>query len=164
VIGVRSESLHETCFLVTSDHVFCSGRATSVDTACASVDLLSQNSPDGVLGRPLVSTLHGLVSTHCPSLARRATSVDTACASVDLLSQNSPDGVLGRPLVSTLHGLVSTHCPSLARRCSGSCLYTVSTLPGLVSTQLDLFALYLRHCVDTTWTSVDTTWTSVDTT
>ncbi|MQL83510.1 hypothetical protein Taro_016004, partial [Colocasia esculenta] len=77
-----------------------------------------------------------------------ATSVDTACASVDLLSQNSPDGVLGRPLVSTLHGLVSTHCPSLARS-------TVSTLPGLVSTRLDLFALYLRHCVDTTWTSSD---------
>ncbi|MQL87249.1 hypothetical protein Taro_019782 [Colocasia esculenta] len=42
-------------------------RATSVDTACASVDLLSQNSPDGVLGKPLVSTLPHLVSTHCPS-------------------------------------------------------------------------------------------------
>ncbi|MQM14085.1 hypothetical protein Taro_047015, partial [Colocasia esculenta] len=71
----------------------------------SSVDTLSQNSPEGVLGRPLVSTLLGLVSTHCPSLAR----------SVDTLSQNSPEGVLGRPLVSTLLGLVSTHCPSLAR-------------------------------------------------
>ncbi|MQM11685.1 hypothetical protein Taro_044592 [Colocasia esculenta] len=41
--------------------------ATSVDTACASVDLLSQNSSDGVLEKPLVSTLPHLVSTHCPS-------------------------------------------------------------------------------------------------
>ncbi|MQL98976.1 hypothetical protein Taro_031702 [Colocasia esculenta] len=45
-------------------------RGTSVDTTWASVDTLSQNSPEGVLGRPLVSTLLGLVSTHCPSLAR----------------------------------------------------------------------------------------------
>ncbi|MQL81440.1 hypothetical protein Taro_013910, partial [Colocasia esculenta] len=64
---------------------------TSVDTTWASVDTLSQNSPEGVLGRPLVSTLLGLVSTHCPSLARRA-------------------------LVSTLLGLVSTHCPKTAQK------------------------------------------------
>ncbi|MQM21697.1 hypothetical protein Taro_054741 [Colocasia esculenta] len=34
---------------------------TSVDTTWASVDTLSQNSPEDVLGRPLVSTLLGLV-------------------------------------------------------------------------------------------------------
>ncbi|MQL96781.1 hypothetical protein Taro_029466 [Colocasia esculenta] len=105
----------------------CWRKGTSVDTTCASVNTLSQNSPEGVLGRPLVSTLLELVSTHCPRLARSivskpGTSVDTTCASVDTLSQNSPEGVLGRPLVSTLLELVSTHCPRLARRCSGSCL------------------------------------------
>ncbi|MQL77581.1 hypothetical protein Taro_009979, partial [Colocasia esculenta] len=110
VIRGGSESLHETYFLVTPDHVFCSGRASSVDTTWASVDTLSQNSPDGVLGKPLVSTLLHLVSTHCPILARRASSVDATWASVDTLSQNSPDGVLGKPLVSTLLHLVSTHC------------------------------------------------------
>ncbi|MQL93627.1 hypothetical protein Taro_026275 [Colocasia esculenta] len=64
---------------------------TSVETTLASVDTLSQNSPEGVLGRPLVSTLLALVSTHCPRLARRA-------------------------LVSTLLGLVSTHCPKIAQK------------------------------------------------
>ncbi|MQM17437.1 hypothetical protein Taro_050409, partial [Colocasia esculenta] len=44
---------------------------TSVDTTWASVNTLSQNSLEGVLGRPLVSTLLELVSTHCPRLARR---------------------------------------------------------------------------------------------
>ncbi|MQL69784.1 hypothetical protein Taro_002072, partial [Colocasia esculenta] len=66
-------------------------KGISVDTTWASVDTLSQNSPEGVLGRPLVSTLLGLVSTHYPRLARRA-------------------------LVSTLHGLVSTHCPKTAQK------------------------------------------------
>ncbi|MQL92516.1 hypothetical protein Taro_025139 [Colocasia esculenta] len=37
-----------------------------VDTAWASVDLLSQNSPDGVLGSPLVSTQPHPMSTHSP--------------------------------------------------------------------------------------------------
>ncbi|MQL78802.1 hypothetical protein Taro_011242 [Colocasia esculenta] len=64
---------------------------TSVNTTWASVDTLSQNSPEGVLGRPLVSTLLELVSIHCPSLTRRA-------------------------LVSTLLGLVSTHCPKTAQK------------------------------------------------
>ncbi|MQL95045.1 hypothetical protein Taro_027703 [Colocasia esculenta] len=44
---------------------------TSVDTTWASVDTQSKNSPEGGLGRPLVSTPLGLVSTHCPRLARR---------------------------------------------------------------------------------------------
>ncbi|MQL73965.1 hypothetical protein Taro_006305 [Colocasia esculenta] len=48
----------------------CVQNGTSVDTTWDSVDTLSQNSPEGVLGRPLVSTLLELVSTHCPSLAR----------------------------------------------------------------------------------------------
>ncbi|MQM00744.1 hypothetical protein Taro_033487 [Colocasia esculenta] len=47
---------------------------TSVDTTWASVDTLSQNSPEGVLRRPLVSTLLWLVSTHCPSLAKSTVS------------------------------------------------------------------------------------------
>ncbi|MQL74176.1 hypothetical protein Taro_006514, partial [Colocasia esculenta] len=51
--------------------VFVNSKGTSVDTTWASVNTLSQNSPEGVLGRPLVSTLLELVSTHCPSLARR---------------------------------------------------------------------------------------------
>ncbi|MQM09273.1 hypothetical protein Taro_042139, partial [Colocasia esculenta] len=38
-------------------------KGTSVDTTWASVDTLSQHSPEGVLGRSLVSTLHDLVST-----------------------------------------------------------------------------------------------------
>ncbi|MQL69358.1 hypothetical protein Taro_001657 [Colocasia esculenta] len=41
-----------------------SGKASSVDT-------LSQISPKGILGRPLVSTLLDLVSTHCPILAQQ---------------------------------------------------------------------------------------------
>ncbi|MQM08071.1 hypothetical protein Taro_040926 [Colocasia esculenta] len=52
------------CFLITPDHVFCSGRATSVDT-------LSQNSPESVLGSSLVSTLPDLVSTHSPILTQK---------------------------------------------------------------------------------------------
>ncbi|MQL87000.1 hypothetical protein Taro_019533, partial [Colocasia esculenta] len=71
VIRVVSESLHEKCHRVPHDHVFCSGKATSVDTACASVDLLSQNSPDGVLGKPLVSTLPVPVSTYCPKTVQK---------------------------------------------------------------------------------------------
>ncbi|MQM00417.1 hypothetical protein Taro_033152 [Colocasia esculenta] len=59
-------------------------------------------------GRVLVSTLLGLVSTHCPSTAQKGTSVDTTWASVDTLSQHSSEGVLGRSLVSTLPDLVST--------------------------------------------------------
>ncbi|MQL89090.1 hypothetical protein Taro_021669, partial [Colocasia esculenta] len=38
-------------------------KGTSVDTTWASVDTLSQHSPEGVLGRSLVSTLPDLVST-----------------------------------------------------------------------------------------------------
>ncbi|MQL75193.1 hypothetical protein Taro_007573, partial [Colocasia esculenta] len=126
-LGTRSFILCIICCVQNIVWFYIFIKGTSVDTTWASVNTLSQNSPEGVLGRPLLSTLLGLVSTHCPSLARRhcvepGTSVDTTWASVGTLSQNSPEGVLGRPLVSTLLGLVSTHCPSLARRCSGSCL------------------------------------------
>ncbi|MQL94411.1 hypothetical protein Taro_027071, partial [Colocasia esculenta] len=75
-------------------------------------------------GRALVSTLLGLVSTHCPSTAQKASSVDTTWASVDTLSQ------IGQKVFWELS--------------------LVSTLPELVSTLLDLFSLYLKHCVDTT--------------
>ncbi|MQM12569.1 hypothetical protein Taro_045490 [Colocasia esculenta] len=132
--------LHPLHLLLHPEHRL----GTSVDTTWDSVDTLSQTIPEGVLGRPLVSTPLELVSTHCPSLARRlellrsrrkagnpelhplhlllhpehrlGTSVDTTWASVDTLSQTIPEGVLGRPLVSTPLELVSTHCPSLARR------------------------------------------------
>ncbi|MQL70883.1 hypothetical protein Taro_003207 [Colocasia esculenta] len=67
-------------------------------------------------GRALVSTLLGLVSTHCPKTAQKGTSVDTTWASVDTLSQNSPESVLGSSLVSTLPDLVSTHYPSLTQK------------------------------------------------
>ncbi|MQM21039.1 hypothetical protein Taro_054070 [Colocasia esculenta] len=105
-----------------------------VDTLSGSVDTLR-----------LKSQLMFYLDTWLP----RDTSVDTTWASVDTLSQNSPDGVLGRPLVSTLLELVSTHCPRLSRRLFWE-LSLVSTLPEIVSTLLDIFALYLKHCVDTT--------------
>ncbi|MQL78988.1 hypothetical protein Taro_011432 [Colocasia esculenta] len=54
---------------------------TSVDTTWTSVDTLSQTSTEGVLDRSLVSTLPGLVSTHCPRLTQKVlgavSSVDT---------------------------------------------------------------------------------------
>ncbi|MQM11706.1 hypothetical protein Taro_044615 [Colocasia esculenta] len=61
----------------------------------------------------------------------KASSVDTTWASVDTLSQ------IGQKVFWELS--------------------LVSTLPDLVSTLPDLFVLYLKHCVDTTRTSVDTT-------
>ncbi|MQM12022.1 hypothetical protein Taro_044936 [Colocasia esculenta] len=79
----------QTIILKSTKVLFWKG--TSVDTTWASVNTLSQNSPEGVLGRSLVSTPPELVSTHCPILARRA-------------------------LVSTLLGLVSTHCPKTAQK------------------------------------------------
>ncbi|MQL77697.1 hypothetical protein Taro_010108 [Colocasia esculenta] len=54
----------------TDSHLEVDQRASSVDTTWISVDTLSQISPEGVLGRPLVSTLPDLVSTHCPILDR----------------------------------------------------------------------------------------------
>ncbi|MQL85764.1 hypothetical protein Taro_018296 [Colocasia esculenta] len=47
----------------TDSHLEVDQRASSVDTTWTSVDTLSQISPEGVLGRPLVSTLPDLVST-----------------------------------------------------------------------------------------------------
>ncbi|MQM07810.1 hypothetical protein Taro_040653 [Colocasia esculenta] len=82
-------------------------------------------------GRALVLTLLEPVSTHCPSTAQKATCVDTTWASVNTLSQ------IGQKLFWQLS--------------------LVSTPLELVSTLLDLFALYLKHCADTTWTSADTT-------
>ncbi|MQL72369.1 hypothetical protein Taro_004720 [Colocasia esculenta] len=59
-----------------------------------------------------VSTLLGLVSTHCPSTAQKvfwkATSVDTTWASVDTLSQIAQKVFWELSLVSTLPDLVST--------------------------------------------------------
>ncbi|MQL69524.1 hypothetical protein Taro_001788 [Colocasia esculenta] len=56
-------------------YMCCSGRASSVDTTWTSVDTLSQNSSEGVIGRSLVSTLLDLVSTlpdqFCPKDANR---------------------------------------------------------------------------------------------
>ncbi|MQL85709.1 hypothetical protein Taro_018231 [Colocasia esculenta] len=53
----RSSSPVSSAATCTDHHLEVDQRATSVDTACASVDLLSQNSPEGVMGRSLVSTL-----------------------------------------------------------------------------------------------------------
>ncbi|MQL76861.1 hypothetical protein Taro_009253 [Colocasia esculenta] len=47
----------------TDSHLEVDQRASSVDTTGTSVDTLSQISPEGVLGRSLVSTLPDLVST-----------------------------------------------------------------------------------------------------
>ncbi|MQM11097.1 hypothetical protein Taro_044000 [Colocasia esculenta] len=71
VISGVSKPLHEMCFRVALELWVLFWKGISVDTTWASVNTLSQNSPDDVLGRPLVSTLLGLVSTHCPRLARR---------------------------------------------------------------------------------------------
>ncbi|MQL69746.1 hypothetical protein Taro_002044 [Colocasia esculenta] len=67
----RSSSPVLSAATYTDHHLEVNQRATSVDTTCGSVDTLSQNSPESVLGSSLVSTLPHLVSTHCPSLTQK---------------------------------------------------------------------------------------------
>ncbi|MQL89434.1 hypothetical protein Taro_022003 [Colocasia esculenta] len=68
---ITQKFVYGICHLVTPEHEFLFWESHCVDTAWASVDLLSQNSPDGVLGSPLVSTQPHPVSTHFPSLTQK---------------------------------------------------------------------------------------------
>ncbi|MQM10041.1 hypothetical protein Taro_042928 [Colocasia esculenta] len=82
-------------------------KGTSVDTTWASVYTQSQPSPEGVLGRSLVSTLPDLVSTLPGQFCPKA-SVNTTWASVDTLSQMAQKVFWELSLVSTLpdpHGV-----------------------------------------------------------
>ncbi|MQL89095.1 hypothetical protein Taro_021666 [Colocasia esculenta] len=61
--GFRKEASKGSARIEVWQDFLHASEGTSVDTTWASVDTLSQHSPEGVLGRSLVSTLPDLVST-----------------------------------------------------------------------------------------------------
>ncbi|MQM22120.1 hypothetical protein Taro_055169 [Colocasia esculenta] len=106
LVAVEKKIIHtKPFFFPVVSAAICTDHLLEVDQ---SVDTLSQYSPEGVLGKSLVSTLPELVSTHCPSTAQKATSVDTTWASVDTLSQVAQKVFWELSLVSTLPDPVST--------------------------------------------------------